>query len=380
MMTTFPWDLTALHDAPRTYPAAGFDEPGVTGLFFDGLPFQGRATRVFAWMGLPAPGSAPAPAMVLVHGGGGTAFAEWVRLWTERGYAAIAMDLNGQAPRGDYSNWQRHDWAGPLGISNGGQGGFDQLDWPVGDQWAFHAVAAVIRAHSLLRSDPRVDAARIGLTGISWGGYTTCLAAGVDQRFRFAVPVYGCGFLTEDSCWLPQFADMGAERAARWAAQWDPAVYLPHVTAPMLWVTGTNDFAYPLGSLQKSYRLPATPRTLCLRVNMPHGHHGPGENPAEIHAYANAHLCGGLPLAQLTAQGMDGRTQWVTFHSDVPVVRAELNYTADTGPWQARQWVTVTAHMEDGLASAAIPPEATAWYLNLLDARELVVSSECETW
>ena len=47
----------------------------------------------------------------------------------------------------------------------------------------------VILAHSLLRSWPRVDPERIGLTGISWGGYLTCIATGVDNRFKFAIPV-----------------------------------------------------------------------------------------------------------------------------------------------------------------------------------------------
>ena len=34
----------------------------------------------------------------LVHGGGGTAFADWVKLWNSRGYAAIAMDNCGSIP------------------------------------------------------------------------------------------------------------------------------------------------------------------------------------------------------------------------------------------------------------------------------------------
>ena len=37
---------------------------------------------------------------------------------------------------------------------------------------------------------------------------------------------------------------------------WDLSVYLAHAAMPFLWVTGANDFAYPLDSLQKSYRLP----------------------------------------------------------------------------------------------------------------------------
>jgi len=41
------------------------------------------------------------PAVVLVHGGGGTAFADWVKMWTACGYAAIAVDLEGQIPTRD---------------------------------------------------------------------------------------------------------------------------------------------------------------------------------------------------------------------------------------------------------------------------------------
>ena len=43
---------------------------------------------------------------------------------------------------------------------------------------------------------------------ISWGGYLTCIVAGLDNRFKAAVPVYGYGFLHENSVWLNQFAKM----------------------------------------------------------------------------------------------------------------------------------------------------------------------------
>jgi len=47
---------------------------GVKALTFEGLPFRGRPTRVFAWLGLPSvQNDEKLPAMVLVHGGGGTA-------------------------------------------------------------------------------------------------------------------------------------------------------------------------------------------------------------------------------------------------------------------------------------------------------------------
>ena len=367
------WDMKALDATPKTYPADAPVAEGVTSVFYEGMPWRGKPTRVFAYYGLPKtePGT-KAPGMVLIHGGGGTAFDAWVRLWTSRGYAAIAMDTCGCVPIGSYGKWQRHDAGGPAGW-----GGFDQVDEPVEDHWTYHAIADVVLAHSLLRSLPEVDADRIGVTGISWGGYLTCIVSGVDPRFRFAVPVYGCGFLGDNSTWLPRFEKMGQEKAALWLSRWDPSVRLGESTMPMLWVTGTNDFAYPMDSLQKSYGLARGPQTLCLRIRMPHGHGGAGENPPEILAFADSHLRDGVPLACITGQGRDGRQAWATFEAKSPIQRAELNYTRQTGRWQERTWETAPAQLDlaGGKVTVRLPEEAKVYYMNLIDQRNLIVST-----
>lgn len=364
------WDFERLSRPPAVHPAPGLEAAGVRSLFYEGVPWKGNPTRVFAWYGAPK-AEGKVPAMVLVHGGGGTAFDSWVRLWNERGYAAIAMDLCGCVPRRVKQGWERHEHGGPPGW-----GGFDQVDGPPEDQWTYHAVAAVLLGHSLLRSFPEVDAGKVGVTGISWGGFLTCIVSAVDPRFRFAAPVYGCGFLGEDSAWLGTFEKMGKERAEKWLGLWDPSRYLARTRMPMLWLNGTNDFAYPLGSYRKSYRLPAGERTLCIRVRMAHAHGGPGEKPEEIHAFANALFKGGAPLARITGQGMDGNRVWATFASKAPVVRAELNFTRDSGKWQKRKWETVPAELAGERASAPVPEGATAFFLNLVDERDLVVSTE----
>jgi len=371
------WDLHVLEAAPAVWDASPSGADDVRALFFEGLPWHGRPTRVFAYCGIPETVSGErVPGMVLVHGGGGSAFIPWVQLWMSRGYAAIAMDTCGCVSGGGYENHLRHEYGGPPGW-----GGFAQLDEPPHDQWPYHAVADVVLAHSLLRSFAPVDPARIGLTGVSWGGYLACIAAAVNPRFAFAAPVYGCGFLGDNSAWLGEFQQMGAGPAARWLVQWDPSVYLPRVRIPMLWVNGTNDFAYPLDSWQQSYRLPPAVRTLSLQVRMPHGHGGPGENPAEIHAFAEHLLREGAPLPRITASGRDGRRLFLSYASEVPVERAELNYTIDHGPWVDRQWQTEPASLDTvhATACADLPANATAGYLNLVDARGAVVSSEHET-
>lgn len=93
---TGPWDLADLSKAP----AIEWIEKSqpISTLYYSAEDYRGKATRVFAYYGVPEGASAEnkKPAMVLVHGGGGTAFKEWVEIWVKRGYVAIAMDLAGK--------------------------------------------------------------------------------------------------------------------------------------------------------------------------------------------------------------------------------------------------------------------------------------------
>lgn len=359
--------------APRTFPAPGFQSDGVEALFYEGMPWKGKPTRVFAWIGMPKadPGKT-VPGIVLVHGGGGTAFANWVRLWVGRGYAAIAMDTCGTVPRGRYGQWERHPDGGPPGNS------FDASAAPPEDQWPYHAVADAILAHSLLRERPGVDPDRIGITGISWGGYLTCLVSGLDDRLKFAAPVYGCGFLGDNSAWADEIRRLG-DPGRRWLAMWDPSQYLPRGHMPKLWVTGTNDFAYPMDSLRKSYEIAGGSSTLCVRVRMPHGHGPAGENPEEIHAFADAIVKGGPPLAQITGQRREGSVVTATFRSPVRIVKSELIYTKDRGPWTDRKWETAGAPLAGDAVRAVLPAGTSAYFLNLEGEHGRVVSTRHET-
>ncbi len=373
------WDTESLYQPPATYPAPEFADQGTDGLkalFYEGVPLHGKPTRVFAWIGIPKDAPKPVPGIVLVHGGGGTAFARWVKLWVARGYAAISMDTCGCVPiPREGGGWTRHEYGGPAGW-----GGFGSVDEAPRDQWTYHAVAAAVRAHSLLREQPGVDKDRIGVTGISWGGYLTSILAGVDQRLRCAISVYGCGFLGENSTWLPSFAALGRERAEKWLMNWDPSRYLRFAKLPMCWVSGTNDFAYPMDSLRKSYRQPRGPRTLCIRVRMPHGHGAAGENPEEIHAFANTYLRDAVPQPRLLEQGRDGRRVWARFHTRLRIIRAELVFTKATGAWQERFWQTLPAKWEPqtGRVTARLPDGITVYYLNIFDDRNCVTSTEHE--
>jgi len=371
--TVGPWNLTALAEAPPATWGETID--GTQQVYYQGEPLNGKPTRVFAYYGRPD-GDGPFAAMLLVHGGGGTAFAEWVRLWTARGYAALAMDLGGCGPVTEPGQK-----IGPR-LPDGGPGQSHDYkfanfeDEQVGKMWTYHAVAAVVRGHSLLVSLDEVDPDRIGVTGISWGGYLTCIVAGVDDRLKVAVPVYGCGFLHHNSTWLKIFAQMSPEQRDRWVRWFDPSQYLPNVRCPILFINGTNDFAYPLDSYQKSYR--AVPGPICLRIEVGMKHsQSAGSTPAEIGLFVDSVLGGGDPLPTLARMNTTGGRASAAFDADVPIVRGELHWTTDSGPWQEREWQSVAAEFAEGRVAADLPAERPlVYYLSITDDRGAMVSTE----
>jgi dienelactone hydrolase len=362
---TGPWDLLTLRQAPKVTEAK--QDGTITALHYEGEPYRGKPTRVFAYLVRPAKGEGKLPAMVLVHGGGGTAFKQWAELWAKRGYVALAMDLAGHGP-------------GRKRLPDGGPDQDDKSRFDadtVKDHWSYHAVANVVRGVSLLAGLPEVDPGRIGITGISWGGYLTCIVAGLDDRLKVAVPVYGCGFLDENSAWLPIFEKMPQERRKRWVEHFEPSRYMGRAKMPVLFVNGTNDFAYPLDSYRKTYRL-VKDRQLCVKVNLPHGHPA-GWAPVEIGLFVDQHLRGGTPLAQVVAVKRDGPKVEVRFRSAEPLTGAALHFTADTGPWSKRKWQTQPARIDGDRVVADLPAaRPLVYFLTVTDRRQATVSTEHE--
>jgi dienelactone hydrolase len=372
------WDAAALKSSPEVFPGGAIHatDERIRSLLFSNVPFHGKPTRVFAWLGKPQlPEGQRAPGIVLLHGGGGTAFESWVKLWVDRGYAAIAIDHFGGLPAGrDGDPSPRNPQGGP----SGGSAVFSQLDEPIGDQWPFHAVAAASRALSLLRAEPGVDPDRIGVTGISWGGYLTCLFAGVDDRLRFAIPVYGCGY-HDDTIFGGILRKLPSDQSALWLRQWDASIYLRSVRIPMLWVNGTNDHFFWLPAWRRSAA--AVNPELCtrtLKVAMRHGH-PPAGDPPEVRAFADSVVRSAPPLSKVGRCERRGSVVTVAFQSARPMRCAVVHFTRDsTGPWEAKVWQSLEATVNGDKATAALPDGVAAYFMNFADDQGFIVSSNPE--
>ena len=342
------------------------NEDSIQSLVFESLPYRGCSKSVFAYYATPGMlGHDRAidkklPGVILVHGGGGMAFREWVIMWAKRGYAALALDTRGNGA-------DKKPIVG--GFDEGGkETPYFDVTLPQKEQWIYQAVGDIINAHSLMLSFPEVDKARTAITGISWGGVLTCIASSLDARFQVAVPVYGCGFLSESGRMKNQLDALTTEQRNRWMEQYDPAVFLSRMNRPILFVNGTNDVHFYLPSMARSASLVKDSRLL-IKQGLRHSHKY-GWSSEEIGAFIDQYLCGGKSLPIIKKMIIKGDMVQGEITSSVPLKSVILHYTTDTG--QVREefhWSSVEADLHNHSWSVSLPKGATTWYVNVTDNR-----------
>lgn len=372
--------LGSLTNAPAVQDAGDSDGIMKT-VFFDSVQYKGKPAKVFAWIGVPeTSGGKKIPGIVLVHGGGGTAFKEWVDLWNKKGFAAISIATGGQTDEwtGSYSAtarnkiWVRHEWAGaPQGSTYG------DTKEPLEDQWMYHAVAGTVLANSLLRSLPEVDESRIGVIGISWGGIITSTVMGIDPRFAFAIPVYGCGHLADSE---NKYGDALRDNEI-YKNVWDPMIRMNRAIMPTLWLSWPEDFAFSPISQAKNYHAMPGAYMVSLIPRMGHSHEK-GWNPPDSYAFAESIVNTGRPWGGMVRVEKAGADVAVEFRTDIAPEKAVLVSTTGAGFTGNRTWIETPAafRQNDGtwIASAILPENTTAWFLNLT-CSGLTLSSEFQT-
>jgi len=380
------WDAERLlKNPPKATYGETLEKSGCTvqEVWYESEPYQGKTTKIFAYLAVPK-ANVPAekfPAVLLVHGGGGKAFPDWAELWGNRGYVALAMDLSGRGPGGNPHGpgGERYEQSMPEAADNVKFRDFD-INNPndVRDMWTYHAVAAVLRGHALLAARGDVDNKRVAETGISWGGYLSCILAGVDDKLAASVPVYGCGFLHEKSAWKENyFNKMPEKKFHEWVSLFDPSSYLGKTKCPMLLINSPTDFAYHLDSYQKSYQLAKSQNddvTLSVIVGLPHYHNW---TIKEVDTFIDSYCLKEKPLAKLAEPKINGSEIQATFTSSVPVKEAFLCYTTDFGiPSPQCKWQIISGKINGKNVSAEIPKDRPIrCYLQIADERGLKTSS-----
>lgn len=367
------WDVPDIYKTPE-YKIISRDS--AIGLIYDGLPYQGHEQQVFAYYASPATLTKNKkqhkkfPGIVLVHGGGGRAFKEWAMMWAKRGYAAIAMDLRGNGPN------RKHIKNGFIEANH--ETPYFKITPDLNDQWMFQAVANVVLAHNLIRHFSEVDSNRTALTGISWGGVITCIVAGLDERFKVAVPVYGCGYLGQSGRMEKHLNELTSTDKQIWIKQYDPSNYMSNAKMPILFLNDANDPYFVLQSYMKTYR-EVKNKNFCIKIHLKHSHHA-GWSNREIYCFINHYINNTKALPVIDKYLKQDDVIIAKVHSPVKINKAFLHYTSDTSASGTnRKWNTIPIKYKHGKIISPLPPMGTLiWYLSLEDKRGLKVSGEVQ--
>jgi dienelactone hydrolase len=354
------------------------------------------------------------PGILVLHGSGGSAEEEKAMAWAQRGYVAVALDMPGL-----YSPLTH----GNLPMSKGYADGRYTMQPDTHASVIFDGMLAAMKALDLLRSQPDVDADRIGVCGVSWGGTMTTMVCGLaGDKVRAGFAIYGCGFFDKGG-WRgakPNPAmkpgslatNMTAEERERWLSDLDPGRRAPNIKAAFFLAAATNDFFGWPDAVQATLDAIPGEKNHLYSPNSNHKILVPGGTgfedvkqkpgpPQLIGSRANwlamevpyfdYYLKGiGKPFPKVNAQRTDD-AHLARFSVTAPhaLTKTEV-YWAKPYPAGAenvpdllrkaeldREWIAVPAAKTGGNTfEAKLPAEAVVWFALVSDDRPVTVSSD----
>lgn len=381
---------------PEYDPAVNIPCGTVRALFYEGMNYNNRKTRIFAYLGIPDCAEKFAvPAVVLVHGGGGHAYYEWVRRWMEKGYAAIAMDTEGYFPddaykgiAGGFEGEPREmytrfgdddDYASIPSAASAGGNVCESEDTPLSEQWIYHAVSAVIAAHNILKNDCRILSNCIGICGISWGSVVSSIAIGYDNRFAFAINVYGSAFLEHSlSGIMRPFRRISPNNYQNATAN------IGNVKFPVLWMCWNYDQCFSILPNSLSYLATRDCGSrLCIKNEWSHSH-SHAWNSAEPYVFADYAIGKKEFIEIITEEKSDnGSVKW-RINGNSPIKSTRVFYLTSPmkyseNSWMLNEWKTVEAELIGNTVYAGLPDNSESYYLEVtagFDSGRYTVCSE----
>ena len=262
----------------------------------------------------------PHPALLHLHGGAQCANAGIALAWAERGYVTLCPDWS--VPANMHQSAHATRW--PDNTPPAHESLLEAEDATIG-----HVVRGVRHGISLLAALPEVQADRIGMVGISWGGLMTWLVNGTDTRLRTAIALYGSG------------RTAGHPMSESWRKNFQPESVAAAQHAPILHLNGTHDF---FGHLETSEALLKKVGPKARRFYVPNEDHGLNESARQCAwAWLDLHLRGDgqlppEPDAHPTpgkrffhARSMDRSAVWRELPAG-PLPEAGCGYITETHP------------------------------------------------
>jgi cephalosporin-C deacetylase-like acetyl esterase len=365
---------------------AQFDSAGVT-ITTERFVFKSRRQEnsVYAIISYPSK-KGVYPAILFLHGGNGNAegLAERLHRFAHNGYVALAIDLPGicHPDKVPYSagKWKKRTVSEKTAR-------FDVADSAANSTLADGIIAA-IEAFNLLATWSNVDKRYMGITGYSWGGYSTTMVASLlGGRVKAAYGVFGCGFYDKGSRWKNLLEKKSAEERNTWLTYLDAGRRAGGMKAAYFIDGASNDnFFWP----------PAVMATLNAVASYKNHNWAPNYNHKQMPAgdsmqaiYFDYYLKNkGLPFGEIRLAGKEiyrNKYLRLTFKVNNPrgiqKKTAVLYYSRPEEDWTKRQWNAIVMKRRNKVrytvdVPIGDPTAGNLYYGMFTDNREVSVSSE----
>lgn len=332
-MTDGPvFDLVDFSSSLWTKPEYYFDETldkvddsvngNVKALYYRS-DYKNNESYAFAYLGVPENASETnkAPAVLLIHGGGGTAYYDWVKQWVNSGYVALAMDLEGHIPNinanvsmSPQDLYTNSTYTCPHNMNYGDSNN------EITETWMYYAVKTSILGNSLLHSLEYVNKNKIGACGVSWGGVITSIVTSYDDRLAFSIMIYGSMNNSESNGMVPNYYKTNTK-----AKIWDDDTGLSNSETPMLFMSMNDDKCfYPDSTMATASRVEN--KKICFIGNYFHSQ-AHAMNRLEPISFANEIVKG---TSELISVELVNNKVLLNVPSGITASKAYLYYTDST--------------------------------------------------
>lgn len=326
--------------------------------------YKGEETYAFAYLGIPEGATAlkKAPAVLLLHGGGGSAYWEWVQKWNEKGYVALAVDLEGHVPTksgtldSPYNElYTRSEYPAPSNHN------YDDSGLPLEETWMYYAVQTAVLGNSLLRSLDCVDKTAVGVCGVSWGSVIASIVVGYDDRFAFAIPIYGTIGLAGKGGVIAGYYEKNPA-----ALVWDDTEGLKRSETPILFLCGNNDQFFPAKSVNDTAFACKNARLIIVKDFLHSQHHATAA--LEPYAFADEIVSGKKTTIEFVEQpSATASSVELETPQGNPAEKAYLVYTEDELT-DSPSWGKKNCKVTGNVVSYQIPEGAKHFYIQIEDS------------
>lgn len=342
------------------------------------ITFRSRngANTVYAVMAFPAR-EGKYPGMLFLHGGGSRAedMLGRVQDYARRGYVALAPDLPGICGTGKTPHS-----SGPWkSRPNGEAPRFDLSNGPESSTLA-DAVVAGLEAFNLLRSRPDVDIKHMGITGFSWGGYSTTMLTGLlGNKVQAAYSVFGSGFYDLGSFWKEIIAKLPEADRKTWLQYFDAGRRAQNIKAPFFMEAASNDtYFWPEAVMATLGRIKGE-KNLVWGANINHRQIQGGGKMQEL--YFDYYLKGkGQPFGKAGVSLKAGKAEiTVRLPQGITADSVMLYYAGPSADWQHKEWIAAPAQKAGEKYYAALPAEMDGkelhYFAYVRDSRGVALAS-----